>query len=136
MVTSLISVQSKKIYSRQTPKIYSTRKQKVLFRNSNHLEKLKIILDFFSKTESCLETLDFWKSFSSDFFDKNQYNFLGSIPLGKSLQKKSSKISFLKKFKPFETLGNFFQGPPFQKTDRNEFWKIFPKINNLKNELF
>ena len=38
MVTSLISVQSKK-KKRQRHKIYSTRKLKVLFRNSNHLEK-------------------------------------------------------------------------------------------------
>ena len=38
MVTSLISVQSKK-KKRQKHKIYSARKLKVLFRNSNHLEK-------------------------------------------------------------------------------------------------
>ena len=47
MVTSLISVQSKK-KKRQTPKIYSTRKLKVLFRNSNHSENFFPCRKFFS----------------------------------------------------------------------------------------
>ena len=73
MVTSLISVQSKK-KKRQTPKIYSTRKLKVLFRNSNHSEKFFLYQKF-----SCR------KLFSENSLDEN----LASSPFSKKkIQKK------------------------------------------------
>ena len=68
MVTSLISVQSKK-KNRQRHKIYSTRKLKVLFRNSNHLEKFWKI---FPRPDDIFATfcVDFRKIFPSDFLIK------------------------------------------------------------------
>ena len=115
MVTSLISVQSKKIYSRQTPKIYSTRKQKVLFRNSNHLEKnWKSFWISFPRPRVALGLLIFGKVFQATFLIKmSRFFWIDSTQFLGKFSSNHFVYHFWKKSNHLKTYGKFFQDLKF-----------------------